>query len=243
MPAMLDGAGHVVQPDYVSIYYKRLPASDPKCSLTSGDPKAEGNCVPIPNALRFIMGFDMLTGTAPTGDTHWNCQGPTATPGSYLTMAEAISACPYVPGAAKQNQIGAVIVAPSCWDGKNLDSPNHRSHVGYMSYGSWGYKKCDAAHPYVIPTFQLGAWYTVDENLSKWHFASDEMMPGAAPGSTFHADYFEGWDNTVKDMWTDNCINKMLNCSGGDLGNGLQLKGADKPSYGWRNPNRLVPIP
>jgi hypothetical protein len=44
-------------------------------------------------------------------------------------------------------------------------------------------------------------------------------------------------------MWTDNCINKMLNCSGGDLGNGLQLKGADKPSYGWRNPNRLVPIP
>jgi hypothetical protein len=27
-------------------------------------------------------------------------------------------------------------------------------------------------------------------------------------------------------MWTDNCINKMLNCSGGDLGNGMQLKGA-----------------
>jgi hypothetical protein len=30
----------------------------------------------------------------------------------------------------------------------------------------------------------------------------------------------------VKAMWTDNCINKMLNCSAGDLGNGRQLKGA-----------------
>ena len=38
MPAMLDGAGNAVRPDSVAIYYKRLPKSDPKCSLTSGDP-------------------------------------------------------------------------------------------------------------------------------------------------------------------------------------------------------------
>ena len=52
-------------------------------------------------------------------------------------------------------------------------------------------------------------------------------------------------------MWTDGCINSLLNCSGGDLGNGKQLKGAQVPIYlingvytpAWRNPNRLVPIP
>jgi len=44
-------------------------------------------------------------------------------------------------------------------------------------------------------------------------------------------------------MLTNNFINKMLNCSGGDLGNRMQLKGCDKPNYGWTNPNRLVPIP
>lgn len=244
MPAMLDGVGHVVQPDFVSIYYKRLPASDPKCSLSSGDPKAEGNCVAIPNGLKFIMGFNMLNPPAsPTGDFHYNCQGPTATPGTYKTLAEAIANCPVNPAGMKQNQLGAIITAPDCWDGKNLDSADHRSHVAYMSYGNWGYKRCDSEHPYVIPTFTLGAWYTVDENLSKWHLASDEMMPGTVPGSTFHADYFEGWDNSVKQMWTDGCINKMLNCSGGDLGNGMQLKGAQKPAYGWLNPDRLVPIP
>ena len=54
-------------------------------------------------------------------------------------------------------------------------------------------------------------------------------------------------------MWTNNCINLQLNCSGGDLGNGKQLKGAAEPIYynasnntyvsSWRNPQRLVPIP
>jgi hypothetical protein len=190
------------------------------------------------------MGFNMLNPRdTPTGSFHYNCQGPTATPGTYHSLAAAIAACPYVPGATKQNQLGAIIDAPSCWDGKNLDSPDHRSHVSYASYGNWGYRRCDAAHPYVIPDFTLGAWYTVDGNLPKWHLASDEMVPGTEPGSTFHADYLEGWDPAVKAMWTDGCINKMLNCSGGDLGNGRQLKGAQQPSYGWRNPNRLVPIP
>jgi hypothetical protein len=31
MPAMLDGKGNVVRPNFVAIYYKRRPASDPKC--------------------------------------------------------------------------------------------------------------------------------------------------------------------------------------------------------------------
>jgi hypothetical protein len=52
------------------------------------------------------------------------------------------------------------------------------------------------------------------------------MVPRAAAGTTFHADYFEAWDPAVKAMWTENCIDKLLNCSGGDLGNGRQLKGA-----------------
>jgi len=31
--------------------------------------------------------------------------------------------------------------------------------------------------------------------------------------------------------------------SGGDLGNSKQLKGSSQPTYGWKNPNRLVPVP
>lgn len=216
MPQMLDAAGNVVKPAFVSIYYKRRPASDPKCSLASGDPRAEGNCLTIPNGLRFVFGYDMLTGKTPTGELYFNCQGPTAKPGTYPNLTVALSNCP------AGNKVGAVAKAPGCWDGKNLDSPNHRDHMAYPGYGTWGYLKCDSAHPYRIPDFTLGAWYPVAAGM---HLSSDAMVPNAAPGTTFHADYFEAWDPTVKAMWTDNCINKMLNCSGGDLGNGLQLKG------------------
>lgn len=43
-----------------------------------------------------------------------------------------------------------------------------------------------------------------------------------------------GEDSTL-DLWTANCIDKLLNCAGGDLGNGEQLKtlvGYDYP-VGW----------
>jgi hypothetical protein len=39
-------------------------------------------------------------------------------------------------------------------------------------------------------------------------------------------------------MWTDNCINKLLNCSGGDLGNGKQLKMFD--GFAWEASPRVV---
>ena len=69
------------------------------------------------------------------------------------------------------------------------------------------------------------------------------MFPDLPKGTTLHFDYFEAWDSGVKAMWMANCIGKKLNCSGGDLGNGKQLKGASQPAYGWKNPNPRVPVP
>ena len=89
MPAMLDGRGNVVRPDYVAIYYKRRPKTDPKCSLTSGDPQAEGNCVPLPNGLevhlRLQHGDPSQT---PTGSLWFNCQGPGSIPGHYADIVD-----------------------------------------------------------------------------------------------------------------------------------------------------------
>ena len=236
MPAMLDGKGNVIRPDYVAIYYKRRPISDPIVSDTA-NPKYEGQAVDLPNGLKFIFGYDMLTGKAPTGSLYFNCDGPGATQGHYPTIPAAIATCPA--GA----RIGAVVNAPSCWDGKNLDSPNHRDHVTYASYGSWGYAKCPSTHPYVIPDFTLQAWFTIapGDDLRQWQLSSDAMRPDLPHGSTFHADFFMAWDPTVKKMWHDNCINRKLSCSGGDLGNGKQMKQFAGFSYN-ANP-RLVPVP
>jgi hypothetical protein len=239
MPAMLDGKGNVVRPDHVTIYYKRRPASDPKCSLTSGDTKAEGNCVPLPNGLRFVFGYDMVTGSPPTGQTYFNCAGPTAVAGHYPDLPTALANCP----AGQGNRVGAVIKAPDCWDGKNLDSPNHRSHVAYSDYGTWGYRKCPSTHTYVIPGFTLQAWWGVgaEDDTKLWSLSSDSMRPDLPKGSTFHADWFGAWDNVIMGMWMDNCINKLLNCSAGDLGNGKAMKMF--AGFSWTANPRLVPVP
>jgi hypothetical protein len=247
MPAMMNGNGQVVRPDYVQIYYKRRPISDPNC-----DPKksatAQGICVNLPRGLRFIFGYDMLTAKAPTGKLRFSCLDAKGI-AAYSGGADIVSAAT---GCVVGGKFEASITAPDCWDGKNLDSPNHRDHMSYGSYGGWGYLKCPDTHPYVVPTFVLAAFYTVDADLNtsgtwdgtlkSWHLSSDDMSGMAMkPGSTFHTDWFGAWDDTVMQMWTDNCINKLLNCSGGDLGNGKQLKMFS--GFSWNASPRLVPAP
>jgi hypothetical protein len=204
-----------------------------------------GKGTQMPNGLRFIFGWDP-TGVngAKTGAAYFNCQGPTAKAGHYPDLPTALANCP------AGNQLGAVIEAPNCWDGKQLDSADHRSHMAYAAVqpnlGRW---RCPTTHPYHIPAFTLGAWYTVasGDDTRLWELSSDHMASGYPKGHTFHADFFMAWDPTVHNMWWNNCINKMLNCSGGDLGNGKQLKGASQPIYNgtlaWRNPQRLVLAP
>jgi hypothetical protein len=47
--------------------------------------------------------------------------------------------------------IRATIIFPSCWDGVNLDSPDHRSHVAYSNAGGLGTPNCPKTHPVAIP--------------------------------------------------------------------------------------------
>src|SRR5438874_13513730 len=90
MPAMLDGSGPVVKPAFVSIYYKRRPASDPKCRgfrALGG----VGTCVGVPNGLKFIFGYDMLTGKWPTGNLWFDCQGPGSRSGHFRNLSEVVA--------------------------------------------------------------------------------------------------------------------------------------------------------
>lgn len=67
--------------------------------------------------------------------------------------------------------IRSVITFPTCWDGKNLDSPNHMSHVAYAigskanDVGPTG--KCPASHPVVIPQVMYEVMW--DVSLSSFH--------------------------------------------------------------------------
>jgi len=229
---MLDGKGNVVRPDYVQVYYKREPLDSPACDPNS--PSRAGICIGIPNGVRFIQGFNMADGSNPRpGNFHCGSE-------VFYNLTGMKSRC------AVGSRLGMSINSLKCWNG-NLDSADHRSHFApEVRDESTGWvNKCPSTHPYLLPKFTITAFYTIrdGDDLDLWSLASDAMYPNLPKGSTLHFDYFEAWDAGVKDMWVNNCIGKKLNCSGGDLGNGKQLKGAAHPVYGWTNPDPRVPIP
>lgn len=237
MPAMLDGAGNAVKPNRMLTYYKQLPNSHPDC----GDPadgKHIGFCIPMPNGLRFINGFNMATGKGGPADLTssdqwqmgydcWVPNGDSVTP-SLPTIAAVVATGKCTTGSWLRVRVDF----PACWDGKNLDSPDHRSHMspptGALTAGG---RACPSSHPYNIPTVTMQAYYTVDANFTGggWHLASDEMTPGTVAGSTLHADYWEAWSPVVKAMWQNGCINGHLSCNNGELGNGKMIKGMSLP--------------
>lgn len=55
--------------------------------------------------------------------------------------------------------IRATVIFPSCWDGKNLDSPDHKSHVAYQTGSALAGDKCPASHPVRIPQVMYEIMY------------------------------------------------------------------------------------
>lgn len=235
IPAMMNGSGKVVMPDYLSVYYKRMPSSDPRCRTEATA------CVKLPRGLRYVFGYSMTDPSSTPTDTDrrwWNCDGVGAVSGHFATIKDALAKCPT--GA----RLGVVLVAPDCWNGKDLDSPDHRSHMAYRFYdGSGPNPVCPRTHPYIIPQFQLGAWYTTDTTARNWYLSSDRMpgMAASEPGTTAHADWFGAWEDSILDLWTTNCIDKLLSCSGGDLGQGQQI--ATLAGYNYGTKTVLVDVP
>lgn len=237
MPAMMDGKGGVVRPDYIAIYYKRLPSSAPKCG-----PGGQ-NCRELPRGLRYIFGFDMLRMHDRQPENvlfHWKC----VTPQDQMRGGQDVRFdrldCP--PG----NAMMVSLSSPDCWDGKRLDSPNHRSHVvDQVRDVNTGQPSCPKTHPIMLPQFTLIAAYKVaaGERVQDWHLSSDRMagMPVMPPGSTFHADWYGAWDDETLRTWTANCIEHVLSCSAGELGDGTIMR--RPPGYGLTANPRIVPVP
>ena len=238
MPAMLDGKGNVVRPDWVSIYYKRFPASAPQCK-TAGK-----GCVGIPRGLRFVFGWDQTRPSVPQPENNelfnFKCvAGWSPVTASFPNMVEPMKVCK--PG----QWLSATISSPQCWNGNDLDSPDHRSHLANMVRNpSSGQYACPATHPIIIPQFTMGVGYSIEtgDGPTKWRLASDNMAPGDVAGSTFHSDYFEAWEDNLREEWERGCLDGLLNCSDGDLGTGSIMKRGKHYPPAKASP-RLVPIP
>jgi hypothetical protein len=83
---------------------------------------------------------------------------------------------------------------PNCWNGQNLDSPDHQSHMTYDRGES-----CPSTHPVQTPRVVMDVRYPTSKG-TKLSFSS-------GPWYTGHADFINAWDQDKLEMLVRTCIN------------------------------------
>ena len=76
---------------------------------------------------------------------------------------------------------------PMCWDGKNLDSPDHRSHMAYPTKYNTG--DCPATHPVRLPALFFEAFYSIAKFPHGTGRQPFVLSNGDPTGYGFHGDF------------------------------------------------------
>ncbi|KAK0718536.1 hypothetical protein B0T26DRAFT_623389, partial [Lasiosphaeria miniovina] len=82
--------------------------------------------------------------------------------------------------------IKMAIEFPNCWDGQNVDSADHRSH---MSYATGPDSTCPTTHPVQVPQIVLEYEFYAEG----YRYQDVALSSGSKSGAGVHGDYFFGW--------------------------------------------------
>jgi hypothetical protein len=174
-PALLTEGGKRVPPSMISAYYRDVPTNP-----------ALPHPVPYPPDLRIVAGAP----TAPLGTFEY---------GGWM--------CSDTPQLAEPNlidcstgQIKGHVVFPQCLEYGTIDSPDHRSHMVYATYG----EGCPEGYE-LVPRLAMTITWKIPNALSGGYRLSSDM-PGDPPGSTLHADFWNTWDQDALERLTRICL-------------------------------------
>jgi hypothetical protein len=150
----------------------------------------------MPVGLRMIAGDAAARSPQPTDIVHYNClrypQG-----GQVTGSSAAIPTCP------GGTYLSAKIIFPGCWDGRNLDSPDHKSHMAYPRKGS-----CPVSHPVSLPTLAIRLRWKTARSIP-----SSQLALSSVGQLSMHADFWNAWNPAVMQWLVDNCLNATRNCT------------------------------
>ena len=162
-----------------------------------------------PQGLRMIAGDSKATRPQDLNVVGFSCNGGSGVSG--------IPSCP-VGGYVTMH-----VTFPNCWDGRNLDSPDHKSHMSYAVGPGGGV--CPASHPVAIPNIQFNIHWAVraGDDTRSWRLSSDNYQGGPG-GYSLHGDWWDGWDTPTMETQVRNCLNGApRECGNGRLGDGREL--------------------
>jgi hypothetical protein len=206
-PTMIDSAGKPMISDSgdgngqgVLFYYK-----------AGYDGVRHQDIKPVPNGLRILTGNPKATTSAQMKNVNWHCHVP-STGNGHSWNSSSIPNC----------NVGEYVVMamdfPRCWDGKNLDSPNHNDHMSRAVSGG-----CPASHPVPLPqiTFNMRFKVTKPGEALTWRLSSDNYAyNGKNAGYSAHADYVAAWNPDFMALLVKNCLNAGRDCGGDVIGDG-----------------------
>jgi hypothetical protein len=182
VPTVLNN-GRRVEPSRVIAYYRTSKISD------------IASIRPFPHGLKMIAGSATATASnpQPTWITNWHCgNGVEGT-------AKVPASCP------NDGPDGLVlrIEFPNCWNGRTLDSADHKRHMAYAGKG--GARECPATHPVAVPALSLNFRYDLGGSLSGVRLSSGGVYSG-------HADFWNTWNQRLQARLVHDCLNAGRIC-------------------------------
>ena len=164
----------------------------------------------------------------PSSVARWHCQSWNASDAGNPDFRG------FIPECVAPDRLRFDLFFPSCWNGVDLDSPDHHSHMAYPETVA-GVSRCPASHPVALPRVSYHYAFGVrPENADPqtrssrgWRLAADGYsVSTATPGGySLHGDWINGWHPEAMQALIEGCIQAALDCHDGNLANGFRLSG------------------
>lgn len=160
--------GRRLEPKGVQVYYR---ASNRSSSAIKT----------IPVGLKMIAGNHLATAPQSPDIAGWTCQSQSPTFTGTMPTCKS--------GEKLRNRIRF----PECWNGRDLDSATHKSHMSYLVNGS-----CPSGFPVAIPR--------VDIEVHYGYVQGGKITLASGSYTSLHGDFWNAWDPATLQKFITDCL-------------------------------------